>query len=79
MLVLTRKLNEKIVIASDIVVTVVNIDGDQVRIGIDAPRDISIHRQEIFDEIVRSNRAALLESGSRNDVLLGLLKRNREQ
>jgi carbon storage regulator len=72
MLVLTRKINEKIVISTDIVVTVLSVDGDQVRLGIDAPKDVSIHRQEIFEEILRSNRQALLQSSRRRDVLLSL-------
>ncbi|MBN2071819.1 MAG: carbon storage regulator CsrA [Candidatus Krumholzibacteriota bacterium] len=67
MLVLTRKIQEKIVISTDIVVTILNIDGDQVKLGIQAPKDVTVHRQEIFDEILRSNRDALLqrEEGSK--------------
>jgi carbon storage regulator len=50
MLVLSRKLGEKIVINGDIVVTVVKIDRNQIRIGIEAPKDIAIYRQEIAPE-----------------------------
>jgi carbon storage regulator len=49
MLVLSRKLNEKIVINGDIVVTVVKIDRNQIRIGIEAPREVSIRREELID------------------------------
>ena len=49
MLVLSRKLNEKIVIAGDIVVTVVKIDKNQIRLGIEAPREVSIRREELRD------------------------------
>ncbi len=48
MLVLSRKLNEKIVIAGDIVITVVKIEGNQVRLGIDAPRSVPVYRSELI-------------------------------
>jgi len=58
MLILSRRAGERIVIGDDIVVTVVEAGRDQVRIGIDAPRHVSVHRHEVYDEIVRENRAA---------------------
>lgn len=51
MLILSRKRNEKIMIGKEIVIMIVDIRGDMVQIGIEAPRDIPVHRQEIFDEI----------------------------
>jgi carbon storage regulator len=54
MLVLSRKKNEKIVINESIVITVVDVRGDRVRIGIDAPRDVPIHRQEIHEAIEKA-------------------------
>jgi carbon storage regulator len=51
MLVLTRKKNESIVINDVIKVTVVEIRGDKVRLGIEAPRTIDVHRQEVYDQI----------------------------
>ena len=57
MLVLTRKVGEQIVINDEIVITVVRLQGDKVRIGIDAPRSIPVHRHEILDRI---NQAAAL-------------------
>jgi len=53
MLVLSRLPDEKIHIGENIVLTVVEVRGDRVRIGIDAPRDVAVHRQEIFEAIRR--------------------------
>lgn len=49
MLVLTRRINERIMIGDDIVVTVLEVHGDQVRIGIDAPREIKVFREEVLE------------------------------
>lgn len=58
MLVLTRKAGESIVIGSDVVVTVIELRGGQVRVGIDAPREVEVHREEVYEEVCRENRAA---------------------
>ena len=58
MLVLSRHRDESIIIADNIVVTVVDIRGDKVRLGIDAPSEVPIHRQEVFDAIMRENQQA---------------------
>jgi carbon storage regulator len=55
MLVLTRKPNQSIVIGDDIELTVIEVRGDQVRIGIEAPRSISVHRKEIYEQIKAQN------------------------
>jgi carbon storage regulator len=55
MLVLTRKKNESIVIRDDIVIMVIEIRGDKVRLGFDAPKDVPIHRQEVYEAIKREN------------------------
>lgn len=55
MLVLTRKLNESIIIQDNIEICVVNVDRDRVKIGIQAPKEISIHRAEIYDKIKNSD------------------------
>ena len=59
MLVLSRKVNENIVIDGRIVVKVVRTEGNFVKLGIEAPADVPVHRQEIYDEIQRTNQAAL--------------------
>ena len=51
MLILTRRTNESIIINDDIKITVLGIKGNQVRIGIDAPKDVSVHREEIYRKI----------------------------
>ncbi len=56
MLVLSRKRNERIVISGNIIITVVDLYGDRVRIGIDAPAEVSVHRQEIQDRIEQERR-----------------------
>jgi carbon storage regulator len=58
MLVLTRKIGEKLVIGNEIVVEVLEVSGDGVRLGIGAPRETSIHRHEVFMEIQKANEAA---------------------
>jgi carbon storage regulator len=55
MLILTRKLGERIVIGGDILITVVDVKGSQVRIGIDAPSHLGIYRQEILEKIQSEN------------------------
>lgn len=58
MLVLTRKINEKIVIGDDIEIVLVDVTKDQVKIGINAPRNVKVHRWEVYEEIQRENQEA---------------------
>jgi carbon storage regulator len=58
MLVLSRKKNESIVINNDITIVVVEIRGDKVRLGVEAPKEVPVHRQEVYDAIKRNNQAA---------------------
>lgn len=72
MLVLTRKKDQTIMLNDDIEITVLDIQGDQVRIGINAPRNVSIHRKEVFLEIQQENRkASQVGDISINDLLKG--------
>lgn len=61
MLILSRKINECIVIDGRITVKVVRVEGDIVKLGIEAPLDVPVHRQEVYEEIQRSNREALTQ------------------
>jgi carbon storage regulator len=58
MLVLTRRLGETIVIGDDIVIKIVDIHGKQIRVGIEAPTEVSVYRGEIYDRIMLENKAA---------------------
>ncbi|NMA25069.1 MAG: carbon storage regulator CsrA [Clostridiales bacterium] len=58
MLVLTRKQNEGILIGNDIVITVINIEGDKIRLGIEAPKNVRVIREELLREIGQENRMA---------------------
>ena len=62
MLVLTRRLNQSIKIGDDIEVTIVEVRGDQVRIGVAAPRSVAVHRKEVYLQIQQENLAAALAS-----------------
>jgi carbon storage regulator len=62
MLVLSRKKNESIVINDDITVVVVEIRGDKVRLGVEAPKEVPVHRKEIYDAIKRSSGTPAVES-----------------
>jgi carbon storage regulator len=59
MLVLSRKLNQSIMIGDDVQIVVVSIDRDTVKLGIQAPREVPVHRSEVYEEIQRANRAAV--------------------
>ncbi|MFP3089193.1 carbon storage regulator CsrA [Treponema sp. TIM-1] len=58
MLILSRKINEKVMIGDDISISIIEIRGDQVRLGVDAPKSVKVYRQEVFDAIKAENKAA---------------------
>jgi carbon storage regulator len=61
MLILSRKINESIVIDGRITVKVVRVEGDVVKLGVEAPADVPVHRQEVYEEIQRNNSEALTQ------------------
>jgi len=74
MLVLSRKVGDKIYIGDDIVVTITDVQGGNVRIGIDAPKNIDIVRGELLEEVTETNKEALAPNMA-SDLLKQLLKR----
>ena len=72
MLILSRKMNEKIMIGEDIVISIIEIRGDQVKIGVDAPKAVKVFRQEVFEAIKNENRAAAV-SHENIETLSGLI------
>jgi len=76
MLVLTRKPGQKLIIANEIEITILETKGDAVKIGIDAPKHIAIYREEIYEEIKKANRQAASEQApaSALDEAMHLIK-----
>ena len=64
MLILTRRVGESVVIGGDVTVTVLGVKGNQARLGVNAPRDIAVHREEIHKRIEREQAAVKMQSGA---------------
>lgn len=73
MLALSRRINESIIIGNDIEITVLEVKGDQVKIGINAPKSVPIYRKEIYLQIKESNREAA-ETSATDEVLKKLFQ-----
>ena len=76
MLVLSRRAGESIAIGDDVVVTVLEVRGDVVRVGIDAPRSVKVHRAELLAELQHTNREAASPSDDAVDSLRQALTRD---
>ncbi len=63
MLILTRRLNETVMIGDDVTVTVLGVKGGQVRLGINAPKDVAVHREEVYERI-KNEQQNMLRTGT---------------
>ena len=79
MLVLSRQRDESIIIGDNIEITVVDIRGEKVRLGINAPSHIPVHRKEVYEAILREKQAAAAENGSTVGKVESLAKRKEAQ
>jgi carbon storage regulator len=70
MLVLSRRAGERVVLGEDITITVIEVRGDVVRVGIDAPRSVQVHRGELLEQLTASNR----EAASPDDTVVASLR-----
>ncbi|MBR1640527.1 MAG: carbon storage regulator CsrA [Treponema sp.] len=66
MLILSRKIDEKIKIGDEITITIIDVHGDQVKIGVEAPKNVKVFRQEVFDAIQTENKAAVASGDGDN-------------
>ncbi len=73
MLILSRRVGESVMIGDDVVVTVLEVRGDSIRIGITAPRDVQVHREEIYAAVLSANQAAASPSGEKVAKLAAML------
>lgn len=68
MLILTRRISESVIIGDDVKITVLGVKGNQVRLGIDAPKTVSVHREEIYERIQREKENGGLGGPSSDQV-----------
>lgn len=79
MLVLTRKNNQSIIIGDNVEIMVVEIRGDQVKLGIKAPKSVTIYRAEIYNEIMNENKLAMASGLDKLGAINSILKAEEEQ
>jgi carbon storage regulator len=76
-LILTRRVGESVIVGDDITISVIEVRGDAVRIGIQAPRSVSVHREEVYLELQKANQQAATASDAAIDQALGELSRDK--
>jgi carbon storage regulator len=76
-LILTRRVGENVVVGDDIVISVIEVRGDAVRIGIQAPRSVTVHREEVYRELQQANESAASPSDAAIDAVVNELDRDR--
>ena len=69
MLILSRKIDEKIKIGNDITITLIDVHGDQVKIGVEAPKHVKVSRQEVYNAIQNENNAAVVEKNDSKQAI----------
>ena len=69
MLILTRRVGETLMIGDEVTVTVLGVKGNQVRIGVNAPRDVAVHREEIYERIKREKAEQAAQQGDASETL----------
>jgi carbon storage regulator len=67
MLILTRRVGEAVMIGNEVTVTILGVKGNQVRVGVNAPRDVAVHREEIFERIKREDQGGGSDRPSKSD------------
>lgn len=71
MLILTRRVGETIMIGNDVTVTVLGVKGNQVRIGVNAPKETAVHREEIYERIKRETQSGIVRSNATHELPKG--------
>ena len=71
MLILTRRVGETLMVGDEVTVTVLGVKGNQVRIGVNAPKEVAVHREEIYDRIKNEEKKAARDTGGSEDDSVG--------